>query len=306
MRPPDSIERKDVTLATWQILKIVDAVRISGGKLTMGMLANLARGLQGGSYEVSQGGRNGFKGKVNLDLETIAGGPVDMNKTVGLLIPCLTVIGRKKQPYLQQIEHLIIRLLTRGYLQEEYHETAYNRVVYIAPGPLATRLNHHTRQSIKGEVKRKLEFLFTSSKIKSGTKRKSGDVSQSSGSKKRKVLEKSSKAKGKMKAVEPDDQDDFGVEDEYQEDIFLSDDEVPAGVSQKALDKNVPDDMYESFDENLSDDNEDSINYGWSHSLLEEPRPAKPYSINQTKASKRLAMNIIQEGDHEVVELLSD
>ena len=46
-----------MTLATWQFLKIVDAVRKSGGKLTSVMLANLGRGLQGGSFEVSQGGR---------------------------------------------------------------------------------------------------------------------------------------------------------------------------------------------------------------------------------------------------------
>ena len=93
-RSPDSIERKDVTLATWQILKIIDAVRKSGGKLTMVMLANLARGLQGGSYEVSQGGKNRSKEKVNLDLEAIAGGAVDMNRTVGTpLVSCLTVIG---------------------------------------------------------------------------------------------------------------------------------------------------------------------------------------------------------------------
>jgi ATP-dependent DNA helicase Q1 len=85
-RSPNSVERKDVTLATWQILKIVDAVRRSGGKLTLAMLASLARGLQGGSYEVSQGGRNELKKKVKLDLETVAGGPVDMNSTVGFLI----------------------------------------------------------------------------------------------------------------------------------------------------------------------------------------------------------------------------
>lgn len=75
-----------MTLATWQILKIVDAVRKSGGKLTLVMLASLAKGLKGGSYEVSQGGRNELKQKVNLDLDTVAGGPVDMNKEVGFLI----------------------------------------------------------------------------------------------------------------------------------------------------------------------------------------------------------------------------
>ena len=77
-----------MTLATWQILKIVDAVRKSGGKLTLVMLASLARGLHGGSYEVSQGRKNRSKEKVNLDLETIAGGPVDMSRAVGLLVSC--------------------------------------------------------------------------------------------------------------------------------------------------------------------------------------------------------------------------
>ena len=88
-RSPKSVERKDVTLATWQILKIIEAVRKSGGKLTLGMLASLARGLQGGLYEVSQGGKNELKEKVKLDLEAVAGGPVDMKKTVGFLVSWL-------------------------------------------------------------------------------------------------------------------------------------------------------------------------------------------------------------------------
>ena len=184
-------------------------------------------------------------------------------------------------------------------------------MVYVAPGPLAARLNYHTRQSIKGEVKRKLEFLFPSSEIKSGTKRKNVDSSQPSGHKKRKVSAKSSKAKGKLKAVEPDDRD--GDEDEPAnflpegEDIsFLSDDEVP---SQKNLYKNLPgDDDYESIDLNLSDDNDDTTNsFAWSHSFLEEPRARfKPYLKNQTKASNRPTMNNIQEGDNEVITLSSD
>ena len=214
---------------------------------------------------------------------------------------------------MQQIEHLIVRLLTHEYLQEEYHEISYNRVVYVAPGRLAARLSYHTRQSIKGEVKRKLEFPFTSSTIKSGTKleRKSGDSSQLSASKKRKVSEKSSKAKGKMKAVEPDDQDDFGDEDEptiiysdqdgIEDASFLSNDDAPQGPSQKLLDNHVP-------NENFSDDNDDDADdYQWSRSLLEEPRPRfKAHVKKQTKVSNRFTMNIIQEGDNEVMVLSSD
>ena len=172
-------------------------------------------------------------------------------------------------------------------------------------------------------MKRKLEFLFTSSRIKAGTKRKSVDSNGPSGLKKRKVSGKSSKAKSKMKAVEPDNQDDFPDEDEPAiilsdqvelEDIsFLSDDEAP-GLSRRILDENVPDDdddMYESIDQNISDDNDDQTNnnnnYAWSHSLLEEPRARfKPYLKNQTKTPNRSTMNIIREGDNEVIMLSSD
>ena len=251
--------------------------------------------------------------KVNLDLETISGGPVDMNKTVGFLVSWLSAIDWEKQTDLQQIEHLIVRLLTQEYLQEEYHETAYCRVVYLAPGPLAARLSHHTRQSIKGEVKRKLEFLFPASEIKSGTKRKNAGSNQPSGSKKRKSsANKSSKVKGKSKAVEPDDQDDFGDEEpdnvlpEVEDISFLSDDEAP---SQQILHKYVPDnDDYGSINLDLSDDNDDSTNnFTWSHSLLEEPRPRfKPYLKKQTKASNRSTMNIVQECDNAVITLSSD
>ena len=193
-------------------------------------------------------------------------------------------------------------------------------MVYVAPGPLAARLSYHTRQSIEGEVKRKLEFLFTTSKIKTGTKRKNVDSSQPFGPKKRKVSGKSSKAKGKKRAVERDDQDDSGDEDEPAivlsdqvelEDISFLSDEVAPGPSRNTFNKNVPDeddDMYQSIDQDFSGKYDGSTNnYAWSHSLLEEPRARfKPYSKKQTKGPNRSTMNIIQEGDNEVIMLSSD
>ena len=112
-------------------------------------------------------------------------------------------------------------------------------------------------------MKCKLEFLFTSSEIKSERKRKSGGLSQPYGSKKRKVLEESSKAKGKMRAVEGEDEDDFGMEDEYQEeDPFLSDDEDDFGVEDEYREEDffLSDDEDAALDENLSEDNGD---YEW-------------------------------------------
>ena len=161
-------------------------------------------------------------------------------------------------------------------------------------------------------MKRKLEFPFPSSEIKSGTKRKNVGSSQPSATKKRKKSAKSSRAKGKSKAAEPDDQDDFGDEEpaddlpEVGDISFMSDEEAP---SQKTLHKYVPDDDdLGSIDLNLSDDNDESTNnYTWSHSLLEEPRARfKPYIKKQTeKASNRSTMNINQDDDA-VIMLSSD
>jgi hypothetical protein len=178
-------------------------------------------------------------------------------------------------------------------------------VVYVAPGPLAARLSYHTRQSIKGEVKRKLEFLFPCSETKSGTKRKNVDSNQPSTSKKRKVSAKSSKAKGKLKAVEPDEDEPANVLSEVEDISFLTDDEVP---SHKILHKYLPDDDdYESIDLNLSDDNDDNTkNFAWSHSFLDEPRKRfKPYIKRQTKTNQS-PMNNSQEDDNEVIMLSSD
>src|SRR5258708_4045705 len=71
-RPPEIIERRDVTVQAWQLVKIIEAIAAEGGRVTLGMLADLARGAGGGAFGV--GGRSSkgkSKGKVELDLETI-------------------------------------------------------------------------------------------------------------------------------------------------------------------------------------------------------------------------------------------
>lgn len=87
LREPDSFDHKDVTLESWRILKIVDAVQHSGGNLTLTMLADLAKGNGGASYSVSTGGGRKGKGKAketaDLDLDLVCGGKVDLKKDVG-------------------------------------------------------------------------------------------------------------------------------------------------------------------------------------------------------------------------------
>jgi ATP-dependent DNA helicase Q1 len=76
-----------VTLATWQILKVLQAVRQAGGRLTLGGLAALVRGGRKGSFDVAVKRRGkaagDAAGKGSVDLDDLVGGPVEMKKLVG-------------------------------------------------------------------------------------------------------------------------------------------------------------------------------------------------------------------------------
>lgn len=86
-RPPESIERRDVTLEAWQILQVAQAIERDGGRVTLSMLADLVRGAGGGVYGVGGGkrGKGKAKEKVGLDLAEIAGGKITLSKDVGHL-----------------------------------------------------------------------------------------------------------------------------------------------------------------------------------------------------------------------------
>ena len=86
IRPPEVIERRDVTVQAWQLVRIVEAIAAEGGRVTLGMLADLARGAGGGAFGVgSRNGKGKSKEKVGLDLEAICGGKVDMSRDVSWL-----------------------------------------------------------------------------------------------------------------------------------------------------------------------------------------------------------------------------
>ena len=82
-RPPETIERKDVSLYSWQLLQIAHYIHKNHGKATVNMLAGLARNT-GGAFDVSSGkkGRQKEKEKVTLTLDDIAGGTVDLSRDV--------------------------------------------------------------------------------------------------------------------------------------------------------------------------------------------------------------------------------
>jgi ATP-dependent DNA helicase Q1 len=83
-RDPDSISEQDVTLEAWQILRVAAAVAREGGRVTVGMLCDLARGNGGGVIGVSAGKKKSKEdgAKVALNLDELIGGKVTMNKDV--------------------------------------------------------------------------------------------------------------------------------------------------------------------------------------------------------------------------------
>ncbi|KAG1731628.1 P-loop containing nucleoside triphosphate hydrolase protein [Suillus paluster] len=128
-RPLDNVEHKDATVEAWQILKIVEAVESSGGRLTIAGLSDLARGLAGGLFETSGGGkRRNAKEKIQIDYDSVAGGKVGLSK--------------------DDMESLIVQMLLSQYLKETFLSTAYTVNVYVAPGNQALRLTRFTREDV--------------------------------------------------------------------------------------------------------------------------------------------------------------
>ncbi|KAF9527696.1 P-loop containing nucleoside triphosphate hydrolase protein [Crepidotus variabilis] len=277
-RPAGSTENRDCTLAAWQLLKITQSVRQQGGKLTLTKLAALARGGKG-AYDVStKKGRRQEKETFTIDLDAVASGSVDMSKL--------------------DIEHLIVRLMTKRFFTEDYQQTAYSMNVYVAPGQAAARLNHQTRQTIEaGSASVKYQFDF----IKPGSKAK------------------------KSKAAKPKTTDSGQP----------SKSTIPAKRKNLTIDSDLddsPDDMYDSNSDNggrtmlpvpnIDDDSDEGEFMDWSYSMRDDPKPKsqpplptpkKRLKITEPQTSKAnyktnkgVKINIIQEGDIEVVELSSD
>lgn len=86
-RSPDSIDRRNVTVAAWQILRVAETIQRSNGRVTVSQLVDLSRGLGGGAFTV-RGDRRRKKDKPGqaqqseLDLEQVAGGKVELSKDV--------------------------------------------------------------------------------------------------------------------------------------------------------------------------------------------------------------------------------
>ena len=88
-REPGSVATRDVTLEAWSLCKVAEHVSREGGRLTIAMLSDLARGNAGGSFDVNakKKGRKGKQAeKVGLDLDEICGGKIGLTKDVRVLV----------------------------------------------------------------------------------------------------------------------------------------------------------------------------------------------------------------------------
>ncbi|KAK7064352.1 ATP-dependent DNA helicase [Favolaschia claudopus] len=189
-RKADSFARRDVTFEAWQLLKVADFAH-ADRQLTLTMLADLARG--NGGAASSTGGRKGKgreKNKLDLDLDVVCGGKVNLKK--------------------DEAEILLIELLVRRYLVEEYHSTAYSTIVYLKTGPLAMRLTRIPRDRVKTLQDPRIECDFQIAVRKTRAKTAKAGSSKgetSSGKRKR-------QAPSSDEEEEEDDLDDFIIEDD--------------------------------------------------------------------------------------------
>lgn len=147
-RSPDSIERKDVTLESWKIIKAAQFIASEGGRATMGMLADLVRGSGGGAFAVGGSGKGRSKAsdKTRLDMDDIAGGKVEMAKEVSAQF---TSEETGNECLCQDVESLIVALLLSNYLKEDFSSTAYAINVYLVPGEQAFRISRLSPDDIR-------------------------------------------------------------------------------------------------------------------------------------------------------------
>ena len=83
-RDPATVIAKDVTLESWKILRVLQEVVRSGGRVTPATLINLVRGLGGGIFSVPAGGKRkrSEPEKATLNLDHLVGGKITLNKDV--------------------------------------------------------------------------------------------------------------------------------------------------------------------------------------------------------------------------------
>ncbi|KAF9008323.1 P-loop containing nucleoside triphosphate hydrolase protein [Cyathus striatus] len=278
-RPPDSLVEKDVTVATWQILQVVTAVKRHRGNLTLRTLVDLARGNGGGAFEIGKGKK--AREKINLDLENLAGGAVDMSKL--------------------DLEHLVIHLLIQNYLKQSFRATEYRLQVYLVDGLQAQRLIHRSRESLH-ELNSKIVYTFkkpvTRSK-KSGTTAKGSTQPTIPRKRKAPATNKVSRTQKVPSSEDDGDEDDLYVDDDEGDPQPIPQ-APPVKSTRQRSSREVVDMGDDDIDSYECDSDDEVIDYDWSNSYRKEPQAKRRRGTQMVSGLK-----VIQEGENEIL-ILSD
>lgn len=124
-RSQETVDRRDVRLAAWQILQVLQAAKGQKCDLSVNQLADLVRG----SGSSSSGKTVKGAGKLAIDVDAVAGGKMKYSKA--------------------ETELLCIHLLANGYLQPRLKATAYTTNVYVELGKSAGRLTRFSREQVE-------------------------------------------------------------------------------------------------------------------------------------------------------------
>ncbi|KAI0336584.1 ATP-dependent DNA helicase [Cubamyces sp. BRFM 1775] len=279
IRPPELLDRRDVRLPAWQLLRLA-----SRQQATMAQLCDLARGSRtaGAASSGAKGrGRGRGKGraeKAPVDIQEVAGGKVELTK--------------------EQTEALCVRLLVEGYLEMSFSPTAYAVNVYLKPSDKAARLTRFTRDEI--EKGKGIEFYC--SFLKKESKRKGVNAGAGTNTKKADKPEKtksvprvaksapgnSGNARGKRKRDASELSESVGDdEDEDEEDEDL--------------------DSLRDFIAPESDEDEDEEEWemDWSNTMRGSRRTSGP-SAKRPRKSHVQTVNNPSRASPDVIELSSD
>ncbi|KAI0777314.1 P-loop containing nucleoside triphosphate hydrolase protein [Trametes elegans] len=146
-RPPETLDRQDVRVPAWQLLRIAAALARTRQQVTLAQLCNVARGLGGADNDDGGGGGGRGRGKgkggqkkVSVDLQEAAGGKVELSK--------------------EHTEALCVRLLVDRFLEFSFTHTVYAMNVYLQPSDTAARFTRLARADVERGSGPALHFVF--------------------------------------------------------------------------------------------------------------------------------------------------
>lgn len=113
--------------------------------MTLPQACDLVRGLKGGKFGTTEAG--GKKGEGVVDVVAEAGEKVSLPSEVSLMLLEVLICQADMSQLEQQAESMILSLVLKGYLKQQFHQTAYSTLAYLALTPAAVRFTRFSTQT---------------------------------------------------------------------------------------------------------------------------------------------------------------